>query len=162
MISGLTKLFPRPRVQALGTRSARPDLLSREARERGAGQLESLGSENHFLEIQVVDEIYGARAAEMFGLRTGTLTVMIHCGSRGPGHQTCQDQLEKMDPAMARDAIKIPDRQLACVPVESDEGRAYLGAIPAAANFSCANRHILCSIWRNETCPKMMAGIEPI
>ncbi|MDK1026584.1 MAG: RtcB family protein [Actinomycetota bacterium] len=122
---------------------ARPDLLSPKALKRGGGQIGSLGAGNHFLEIQVVDKIIDPATAEVFGLRVGTLTVMIHCGSRGLGHQTCQDHLEKMDPAMARHNIQLPDRQLACVPVDSAEGRAYLGAMAAAANFSWANRHIL-------------------
>lgn len=122
---------------------ARPDLLSPKALKRGRGQLGSLGAGNHFLEIQVVDDILDPTAAEVFGLRLGTLTVMIHCGSRGLGHQTCQDHLDTMDSAMARHDIRIPDRQLACVPVDSDEGRSYLGAMAAAANFSWANRHIL-------------------
>jgi tRNA-splicing ligase RtcB len=132
------------RCEERGTSTgARPDLLSPRARKRGGGQLGSLGAGNHFLEIQVVDEILDLAAAEVFGLRLGTLTVMIHCGSRGLGHQTCQDQLETMGPAMARHDIQIPDRQLACVPVDSAEGRTYLGAMAAAANFSWANRHIL-------------------
>ncbi|MDK1019538.1 MAG: RtcB family protein [Actinomycetota bacterium] len=132
------------RCEERGTSTgARPDLLSSKARQRGAVQLGSLGSGNHFLEIQVVDEIHDAAAAEAFGLRLGTLTVMIHCGSRGLGHQTCQDHLKTMDAAMARHDIQIPDRQLACVPVESSEGRSYLGAMAAAANFSWANRHLL-------------------
>ncbi len=132
------------RCEEQGTSAgARPDLVSEVARRRGGGQIGSLGAGNHFLEIQVVDEILDTKAAEAFGLGLGTLTVMIHCGSRGLGHQTCQDHLETMGPAMARHAIQIPDPQLACVPVDSDEGRAYLGAMTAAANFSWANRHIL-------------------
>jgi len=121
----------------------RPDLVSPEARQRGGGQIGSLGAGNHFLEVQVVDRIFDAGAAEAFGLRPGTLTVMIHCGSRGLGHQTCQDQLKLMGPAMARHGITVPDRQLACVPTASREGRAYLGAMATAANFAWANRHIL-------------------
>jgi tRNA-splicing ligase RtcB len=123
--------------------NAMPDLVSVEARRRGAGQIGSLGAGNHFLEIQVVDEILDPAAAEVFGLRLGTLSVMIHCGSRGLGHQTCQDHLELMGPAMLHHGIQIPDPQLACVPADSSEGRAYLGAMAAAANFSWANRHIL-------------------
>ena len=122
---------------------ARPDLVSRDAIARGGGQLGSLGAGNHFLEIQVVDEILDRDAATTFGLAPGTLTVMIHCGSRGLGHQTCLDHLDVMGTAMSRHGISVPDRQLACVPVDSDEGRAYLAAMAAAANFSWANRHIL-------------------
>ena len=122
---------------------ARPDLLSRMAHQRGAGQIGSLGAGNHFLEIQVVDEILDPHVAGVFGLTVGTLTVMIHCGSRGLGHQTCRDHLDVMGSAMAEHGIDVPDRQLACVPVRSTEGRAYLGAMAGAANFSWANRHIL-------------------
>jgi tRNA-splicing ligase RtcB len=121
----------------------RPELVSPQARQRGGSQLGSLGAGNHFLEVQVVDRIYDAGAARAFGLRLGALAVMIHCGSRGLGHQTCQDQLKLMGPAMARHGITVPDRQLACVPVASREGQAYLGAMATAANFAWANRHIL-------------------
>jgi tRNA-splicing ligase RtcB len=122
---------------------ARPELVSARARQRGEGQLGSLGGGNHFLELQVVDRIADARVAGSLGLEEGTVTVMIHCGSRGLGHQTCQDQLKIMGAAMGRYGISVPDRQLACVPVESEEGAAYLGAMTAAANFAWANRHIL-------------------
>ena len=132
------------RCEERGTSAGgRPDLVSPEARQRGGGQLGSLGAGNHFLEIQVVDRIFDTAAAEAFGLRPGTLTVMIHCGSRGLGHQTCQDQLKLMGPAMARHDITVPDRQLACVPTVSREGQAYLSAMATAANFAWANRHIL-------------------
>jgi tRNA-splicing ligase RtcB len=120
-----------------------PELVSPQARQRGSGQLGSLGAGNHFLEVQVVDRIFDTGAAEAFGLRPGTLTVMIHCGSRGLGHQTCQDQLKLMGPAMGRHGITLPDRQLACVPALSREGQAYLGAMATAANFAWANRHLL-------------------
>lgn len=132
------------RCEERGTSAGgRPELVSSQARQRGGAQLGSLGAGNHFLEIQVVDQILDSKAAEAFGLRLGTLTVMIHCGSRGLGHQTCQDQLKVMGPAMARHNISVPDRQLACVPVQSREGQAYLGAMATAANFAWANRHIL-------------------
>jgi tRNA-splicing ligase RtcB len=132
------------RCEERGTSAGgRPDLVSPEARQRGGGQLGSLGAGNHFLEVQVVDHIFDAVAAEAFGLHPGTLTVMIHCGSRGLGHQTCQDQLKLMGPAMARHGITVPDRQLACVPTISREGKAYLGAMATATNFAWANRHIL-------------------
>lgn len=132
------------RCEERGTSAGgRPELVSSQARQRGGAQLGSLGAGNHFLEIQVVDQILDSKAAEAFGLRLGTLTVMIHCGSRGLGHQTCQDQLKVMGPAMARHNISVPDRQLACVPVQSREGQAYVGAMATAANFAWANRHIL-------------------
>jgi tRNA-splicing ligase RtcB len=122
---------------------ARPDLITRRAADRGGGQLGSLGAGNHFLEVQVVDRVEDAATAQVFGLRQGAVCVMIHCGSRGLGHQTCTDHLEEMGRAMRRHDIEVPDRQLACVPVESEEGARYLGAMAAAANFAWANRHVL-------------------
>ena len=122
---------------------ADPKAISDHAIARGRGQLGSLGAGNHFLEIQVVDEIHDPSAAEVFGLVEGMLAVMLHCGSRGLGHQTCTDQLRVMGPAMTRYGITLPDRQLACVPVQSPEGDQYLRAMEAAANFAWANRHVL-------------------
>ncbi len=122
---------------------ADPSVLSRRATDRGRGQLGSLGGGNHFLEIQVVDEIHDSGAAEIFGIADGMVVLMIHCGSRGLGHQTCTDQLQIMGSAMDRYGISVPDRQLACVPVDTPEGREYLGAMAASANFAWANRHIL-------------------
>ncbi len=120
-----------------------PKLISQKALDRGGGQLGSLGAGNHFLEVQLVDRIDDDEAAAAYGLAEGMVVVMIHCGSRGLGHQTCTDQLREMGPAMARHGIAVPDRQLACVPVESAEGERYLGAMAAAANFAWANRHVL-------------------
>ena len=117
--------------------------ISGKAIRRGRDQIGSLGSGNHFLEVQVVDRVEDEEAADAFGLSEGMVTVMIHCGSRGLGHQVCTDQLREMGEAMARHQISVPDRQLACVPVESQEGRRYLGAMAAASNFAWANRHIL-------------------
>ncbi len=117
--------------------------MSSRALERGGGQLGSLGSGNHFLEVQVVDEIMDMQAATAFGLAPGMVVVMIHCGSRGLGHQTCTDQLKLMGSAMNRYGIEVPDRQLACVPVRSPEGEQYLAAMAASANFAWANRHVL-------------------
>lgn len=122
---------------------AQPGLLSDRAIERGAGQLGSLGAGNHFLEIQRVERILDPEAAAAFGLREGMVCVMIHCGSRGLGHQTCTDHVKTMGGAMKRHGIEVPDRQLASVPVLSDEGERYLGAMAAAANFAWANRHVL-------------------
>ncbi|AKJ14892.1 RNA ligase [Streptomyces incarnatus] len=113
------------------------------ARERGLGQVGSLGSANHFLEVQQVAEVYDGPAAAAFGIRTGQVCVMIHCGSRGLGHQICTDHVRLMDRAMARYGISVPDRQLACTPVDSPEGQAYLGAMAAAANYGRANRQLL-------------------
>jgi tRNA-splicing ligase RtcB len=111
--------------------------------ERGLGQVGSLGSGNHFLEVQVVEEIYDDRTAGAYGLRADQVCVMIHCGSRGLGHQICSDHVAKMLGSMSRYGIDVPDPQLACAPVDSPDGRAYLGAMAAAANFGRANRQLL-------------------
>ncbi|MGR6970089.1 RtcB family protein [Streptomyces cynarae] len=113
------------------------------ARERGLGQVGSLGSANHFLEVQQVAEVYDQAAAGAFGIAPEQVTVMIHCGSRGLGHQICTDHVRAMDRAMTRYGIAVPDRQLACTPVASPEGQAYLGAMAAAANYGRANRQLL-------------------
>ncbi len=122
---------------------ADPSALTDRARTRGARQLGSLGGGNHFLEVQEVESIVDDEVAAAFGLEEGMVCVMIHCGSRGLGHQTCTDQLKMMGPAMRRHEIDVPDRQLACVPVESAEGERYLAAMAASANFAWANRHVL-------------------
>ncbi|MER6756773.1 RtcB family protein [Micromonospora echinofusca] len=122
---------------------ADPARVSERAIERGARQVGSLGSGNHFLEVQAVDEVYDDAVATAFGLRPGQVCVMIHCGSRGLGHQICTDYVRKMEQVMARHGIEVPDRQLACAPVSSAEGRAYLGAMAAAANYARANRQLL-------------------
>ena len=118
--------------------------VSQRAHERGADQLGTLGSGNHFLEVQRVERVFDATAAEVFGLREGQVTVLIHSGSRGLGHQVCTDYVRRMDETVrARYGIVLPDRQLACAPLESSEGRAYLAAMSAAANFAWTNRHVL-------------------
>jgi tRNA-splicing ligase RtcB len=122
---------------------ALPDEVSDRAIERGAPQLGSLGAGNHFLEVQVVEEVFDDRAATAMGLFVGQVCVMLHSGSRGVGHQTCTDFLKVVDAAMAGEGIEVPDRQLACVPVEHDAARRYLGAMAAAANYARANRHLL-------------------
>ena len=122
---------------------ADPDDVSERARERGRRQLGTLGSGNHFLEIQVVDEVEDETTARAFGVRRGQVTVMIHTGSRGLGHQVCTDALATTGQALKRYGIVVPDRQLACAPVDSPEARGYLGAMRAAANFAFANRQVL-------------------
>jgi tRNA-splicing ligase RtcB len=119
---------------------ADPAAVSQRARERGARQLGTMGSGNHFVEVQRVESIFDAAAAEAYGLSEGQVTVLIHSGSRGLGHQVCTDYVKQMDTAIARYSIQLPDRQLACAPASSAEGRAYLGAMAAAANFAWANR----------------------
>ncbi len=122
---------------------ADPDRVSERAYERGKGQVGTLGSGNHFLEIQVVDHIFDPQAASVFGLHEGSVVVMIHSGSRGLGYQVCDDYLEDTLKAAAKYGISLPDRQLACAPVNSPEGQAYLGAMRAAANYAWANRQLL-------------------
>lgn len=128
---------------------ADPDQVGDRAVRRGLSQLGSLGSGNHFLEVQAVDEIYDPATAESFGLRTGQVCVMIHCGSRGLGHQICTDHVRVMESALPRLGITLPDRQLACAPVTSKPGQDYLGAMAAAANFARANRQLLGQAARN-------------
>jgi len=122
---------------------ADPAAVSDRAHERGAGQLGTMGSGNHFVELQRVARVFDERAAEAYGLREDQVTVLIHSGSRGLGHQVCSDYVRRMDAAMRRHAIELPDRQLACGPASSPEGRAYLAAMAAAANFAWANRQAI-------------------
>jgi tRNA-splicing ligase RtcB len=122
---------------------AEPDHVSDRARERGAPQLGTLGSGNHFIEVQRVERLLDADAAEAFGLREGQVTVLIHSGSRGLGHQVCTDYVRRMDASLKRYGIVLPDRQLSCAPISSPEGKAYLGAMSAAANFAWANRQAI-------------------
>jgi tRNA-splicing ligase RtcB len=118
-------------------------VVSEKAIERGAAQLGSLGGGNHFLEAQIVEDVLEPVAAERFGLHAGQVVVMIHCGSRGVGHQVCTDEVRTMDRTMREFGIEVPDRQLACAPVRSPAGQRYLTAMAAAANFGRANRHVL-------------------
>jgi tRNA-splicing ligase RtcB (3'-phosphate/5'-hydroxy nucleic acid ligase) len=122
---------------------ADPGAVSGRAYERGLPQLGTLGSGNHFLEVQYVDEIYDEAAAGAFGLHEGHITVLIHSGSRGLGHQVCQDYVERFLEAAPRYGIELVDRQLAAAPIQSPEGEAYLAAMSAAANFAFANRQLI-------------------
>jgi tRNA-splicing ligase RtcB len=122
---------------------ADPSEVSERARTRGAGQLGTIGSGNHFVELGRVERVLEPAAAAAFGLREGQVTALIHSGSRGLGHQVCTDFVKRMDAALDRYAITLPDRQLSCAPASSPEGRAYMGAMAAAANFAWANRHAL-------------------
>jgi tRNA-splicing ligase RtcB len=123
---------------------ADPAVVSQRARQRGLAQLGTLGSGNHFLEVQVVEAIYDRQAADAFGLEEpGQVVVFFHCGSRGFGHQVCQDYLDVMEKAAKRYEIHLPDRQLACAPLDSREGRDYMAAMTAAANFAWANRQCI-------------------
>jgi len=122
---------------------AEPQSVSVGAKDRGRGQLGTLGSGNHFLEVQEVSEVYDEAAARALGLEAGTVTVMIHCGSRGLGHQVCTDYVREVSRRLGSWGIALPDRQLACAPIASPEGRRYLGAMRAAANFAWANRQCI-------------------
>jgi tRNA-splicing ligase RtcB len=119
---------------------ADPAAVSERARQRGGRQLGTMGSGNHFVELQRVDRLFDPEGAEAFGLREGQLTVLVHSGSRGLGHQVCSDYVKRMDAVLARYGIELPDRQLSCAPASSAEGQAYLAAMAAAANFAWANR----------------------
>jgi tRNA-splicing ligase RtcB len=127
---------------------ADPDAVSARAYQRGTDQLGTLGSGNHFTEVQVVETVFDEAVAQAFGLRLGQVTVMLHSGSRGFGYQVCDDHLEIVERAMQKYRLHVPDRQLACVPVHSDEGRSYLGAMRCAANFAWANRQCLMHLAR--------------
>ena len=122
---------------------AAPDRLSERALERGATQCGSLGSGNHFVELQVVDEIHDAVAARTMNLASGMVCVMIHSGSRGLGYQVCDDALRRLRGVPERQGIRLPDPQLACAPVESPEGRHYIESMCAAGNFAWCNRQLL-------------------
>ena len=148
------------RIESEGCLSgAWPPSVSDHARERGKRQLGSLGSGNHFLEVQTVEAVYDPRVASALGLSEGVVTAMIHTGSRGLGHQVCTDYLDITGRALRRYGIHVPDRQLACAPVDSEEARAYLGAMRAAANFAFANRQVL-SHWTREVFVRTL-GIAP-
>ena len=119
---------------------ADPDAVSQRARQRGSGQLGTVGSGNHFVELQLVERVLDERCAQAYGLEPGALTILIHSGSRGLGHQVCTDYVKRMDTTMAQHGIDLPDRQLACAPLSAPEAREYLAAMAAAANFAWANR----------------------
>ncbi|MFH1351586.1 MAG: RtcB family protein [Pseudomonadota bacterium] len=127
---------------------ADPAVLSERAIKRGLDQLGTLGSGNHFLEIQVVDTVYDKTIAQDFHLVEGQITVLIHSGSRGFGHQICDDFLKEMGKNVSVQGIQLPDRQLACAPIRSDMGRRYLAAMACAANYAWANRQILMHLTR--------------
>ncbi len=127
---------------------AQRDAVSAKAKQRGMPQSGTLGAGNHFLEVQVVKEIYDQDAARAYGISPGQICVMIHCGSRGLGHQTCTDHLKVLEGATKRYNIVLPDRQLACAPLSSPEGKAYFGAMAASANYAWANRQMIMHVTR--------------
>lgn len=126
------------------------ELVSDRAFERGRAQVGTLGSGNHFIELGYVDEIYEPRVAERIGMRKGGVTVIIHTGSRGFGYQICDDYLRVLNKAASRHRIELPDRQLCCAPLRSDEGKRYLAAMSCGANFAFANRQVI-THWVRQT-----------
>jgi len=128
--------------------SARPEYVSQLAKKRQRGEMGTLGSGNHYLEVQVVDRVYDASAAATFGIREGDTVISIHCGSRGLGHQVGTDYLVSLAKAASRLGVELPDRELACAPIRSDEGQQYIGAMNASINCALANRQILTHLTR--------------
>ena len=137
-------------------KEANPEKVSARAKKRGAPQSGTLGSGNHFLEIQIVREIYDQASAKAMGIdRIGQVLVLIHTGSRGLGHQVCDDYLRIMEEAVKKYNISLPDRQLACAPIESKEGKDYLAAMACAANYAWANRQCIAH-WTRESFIKVL------
>ena len=149
-------------------KKANPDKVSPKAKKRGIPQLGTLGSGNHFLEVEVVDEIYDRDSARVMGIsEAGQVLVLIHTGSRGFGHEVCGDYVRRLGEAVKRYAISLPDRQLACAPVSSPEGQDYLQAMACAANYAWTNRQCIAH-WTRETFAKVFGksqrgiGLEQI
>jgi len=122
---------------------ADPNKVSDRAKERGREQIGSVGSGNHFIEVDVVDQIFDEEAANAMGIYQDCLVLQIHCGSRGLGHQVCTDYVQSFQTAVRKYGIDLPDRELVCAPMDSPEGKAYMAAMRAAANFAFANRQLL-------------------
>jgi len=132
--------------------------VSGHAKNRGRDQVGTLGSGNHFLEVQKVETIYDENMAKVFGLFENQIVIMIHTGSRGLGHQVCTDYLKTMIPAMQKYNIKVPDKEFACVPFNSAEGQRYFGAMAAAANYAWANRQMIAYYIRKVWAKAMSGG----
>jgi tRNA-splicing ligase RtcB len=139
---------------------ADPSKVSKRARERGRPQLGSLGAGNHFIEVDLVEQVIDTNAASVMGLEQGNLAVQIHCGSRGFGHQICTDYVEEFQGAVRRFGIHLVDRELVCAPLSSPEGQSYLGAMRCAANYAFANRQILANSAR-KAFEQVLAGKVP-
>ncbi len=140
-------------------KGAKSSAISQKAMDRGRQQLGTLGSGNHFLEIQYVAEIYDEDAAKTFGLFKDQLVVMVHCGSRGFGHQVCTDHLRILERASRKYGIRLPDKQLACAPIGSEEAENYFGAMVAAANYAWTNRQLI-THWVRESFKKFFGMSE--
>jgi len=136
---------------------ADPSKLSARAKERGRPQVGSLGAGNHFLEIDAVQEIYDREVAQAFGLRENQVAVQIHCGSRGFGHQVCDDYVKGLQSAVKKYGFQLPDRELVCAPLDSPEGRAYYGAMACAVNYAFVNRQVL-AMGAREAFEQVLAG----
>ena len=141
---------------------ADPDAVSERAIDRGRHQLGSLGSGNHFLEIGYVNRVFDEEAAKVFGMEEGQVTVMIHCGSRGLGHQVCTDYLKTMSSMVNEFRFDLPDRQLAAAPLDSKVGRSYLGAMAASANYAWANRQTLMILAERSIADALGAPVEKL
>jgi tRNA-splicing ligase RtcB len=140
-----------------GMAGADPGAVSPRAKERGRPQLGTLGSGNHFVEVQEVVEIYDEEVADAFGLFKGQLAIQVHSGSRGLGHQVCTDYVRALQSAVVKYGIKLPDRELVCAPIDSPEGRRYFGAMASAANYAWANRQCLTHFVR-QAFERVLAG----
>jgi len=136
-------------------KEANPKNVSEKAIQRGLSQLGSLGSGNHFLEIQKIEKIFNKKIAEKFGLKKGNLCIMIHCGSRGFGHQIASDYLDEMEKAMQKYGIQVSDKQLACAPINSEEGKKYFSAMACAVNYAFANRQMIMH-WTRKSFEKVL------
>jgi len=134
-----------------------PSLISKRALERGRPQLGTLGSGNHFVEIGFVEEVYDEKAADAMGLYKDQVTIFVHTGSRGLGHQVCDDAIRMMLEASRKYQIELPDKQLCCAPIDSKEGRNYLSAMACAANYAFANRQMI-THWVRETFERVLKG----
>jgi tRNA-splicing ligase RtcB len=139
---------------------ADPARVSQRARDRGRDQLGTMGSGNHFVEVQTVDEVFDPEAARAMGLEEGQVTVLIHTGSRGLGHQVCTDYVRQMDQKLSAYGITLPDRQLSCAPASSPEGKAYLAAMASAANFAWSNRQVITYQVRSSL-TRLFTGLRP-
>jgi tRNA-splicing ligase RtcB (3'-phosphate/5'-hydroxy nucleic acid ligase) len=137
---------------------ADPSKISKRAKERGRSQIGTLGAGNHFIEVDVVDQVYDPRAAQVMGLVKGYLVVQIHCGSRGFGHQVCSDYVKEFQRAVQRYGISLPDRELVCAPLNSAEGQDYLAAMRCAANYAFANRQVL-AYYARQAFEESLAGV---
>ncbi|MGB9640898.1 MAG: RtcB family protein [Anaerolineales bacterium] len=139
---------------------ADPSAVSKRARERGRDQIGTLGAGNHFLEVDLIEQVFDPSSASVMGLFEGNLALQIHCGSRGFGHQICSDYVDEFQAAVKRYGIKLPDRELVCAPLTSPEGQRYLKAMRCAANYAFANRQIL-TYYARRAFEEVLAGKVP-